>query len=81
MPAPTIATFHLPHTSAEPLELSVKMPAIEEITARGYSINVTLIFSLTRQRQVAGAYLRPSEGSAKAPKIGAASAVLPRSGR
>ncbi|HZB22548.1 MAG TPA: transaldolase, partial [Gaiellaceae bacterium] len=33
------------------------VPAIEEMTARGYSINVTLIFSLTRHRQVAAAYL------------------------
>jgi hypothetical protein len=28
MPAPTAATFHLPHSSAEPLELSVKMPSL-----------------------------------------------------
>jgi transaldolase len=34
------------------------VPAIEEMTARGYSINVTLIFSLIRHRQVAEAYLR-----------------------
>jgi transaldolase len=34
------------------------VPAIEEMTARGYAINVTLIFSLTRHRQVAEAYLR-----------------------
>jgi transaldolase len=33
------------------------VPAIEEMTARGYSINVTLIFSLSRHRQVAEAYL------------------------
>jgi transaldolase len=37
------------------------VPAIEEMTARGYSINVTLIFSLTRHRQVAEAYLRGLE--------------------
>jgi transaldolase len=37
------------------------LPAIEEMTARGYSINVTLIFSLTRHRQVADAYLRGLE--------------------
>ena len=37
------------------------VPAIEEMTARGYSINVTLIFSLTRHRQVAKAYLRGLE--------------------
>jgi transaldolase len=33
------------------------VPAIEEMTARGYSINVTLIFSLSRHVQVAKAYL------------------------
>ena len=32
-------------------------PAIEEMTARGYSINVTLIFSLARHRDVAEAYV------------------------
>ena len=37
------------------------VPAIEEMTARGHSINVTLIFSLTRHRQVAEAYLRGLE--------------------
>jgi transaldolase len=37
------------------------VPAIEAMTARGYSINVTLIFSLNRHRQVAEAYLRGLE--------------------
>jgi transaldolase len=37
------------------------VPAIEEMTARGYSINVTLIFSLDRHRQVAEAYLHGLE--------------------
>jgi transaldolase len=37
------------------------VPAIEEMTAGGYSINVTLIFSLMRHRQVAEAYLRGLE--------------------
>jgi transaldolase len=37
------------------------VPAIEEMTARGYSINVTLIFSLNRHRQIAEAYLRGLE--------------------
>jgi transaldolase len=37
------------------------VPAIEEMTARGYAINVTLIFSLIRHRQVAEAYLRGLE--------------------
>jgi transaldolase len=48
--------------------LLVKIPAtdagvraIEEMTALGYSINVTLIFSLHRHRQVAEAYLRGLE--------------------
>jgi transaldolase len=39
------------------------VPAIEEMRARGYAINVTLIFSLTRHRQVAEAYLPGSSGS------------------
>jgi len=37
------------------------VPAIEEMIAHGYSINVTLIFSLSRHRQVAEAYLRGLE--------------------
>jgi len=37
------------------------VPAIEEMTTRGYSINVTLIFSLSRHAQVAKAYLRGLE--------------------
>jgi transaldolase len=37
------------------------VPAIEEMTTGGYAINVTLIFSLTRHRQVAEAYLRGLE--------------------
>ena len=37
------------------------VPAIEEMTARGYAINVTLIFSLARHREVIEAYLRGLE--------------------
>ena len=37
------------------------VPAIEEMTARGFALNVTLIFSLTRHHQVAEAYLRGLE--------------------
>ena len=37
------------------------VPAIEEMTARGYAINVTLIFSLARHREVVEAYLRGLE--------------------
>ena len=37
------------------------VPAIDEMTARGYAINVTLIFSLTRHGQVVEAYLRGLE--------------------
>jgi transaldolase len=37
------------------------VPAIEEMTARGHAINVTLIFSLTRHRQVAESYVRGLE--------------------
>jgi transaldolase len=66
--AATIAqATHLHEAIARP-NLLVKIPAtdagvpaIEEMTARGYAINVTLIFSLTRHRQVAEAYLRGLE--------------------
>jgi transaldolase len=37
------------------------LPAIEEMIARGRSINVTLIFSLGRHREVAQAYIRGLE--------------------
>ncbi len=37
------------------------LPAIEELTARGISINVTLIFSVERYEQVVDAYLRGLE--------------------
>lgn len=37
------------------------IPAIEQMIAAGYSINVTLIFSLTRYAQVVEAYLRGLE--------------------
>jgi transaldolase len=66
--AATVAqATHFHETIARP-NLLVKIPAtdagvpaIEEMTARGYAINVTLIFSLTRHRQVAEAYLRGLE--------------------
>jgi transaldolase len=69
--ADTAATIeqatHFHETIARP-NLMVKIPAtdggvpaIEEMTARGYAINVTLIFSLTRHGQVAEAYLRGLE--------------------
>jgi transaldolase len=66
--AATIAqATHFHHAIARP-NLLVKIPAtdagvpaIEEMTARGYAINVTLIFSLTRHRQIAEAYLRGLE--------------------
>jgi transaldolase len=55
---------HFQDAIARP-NLLVKIPAtdagvsaIEEMTAHGYAINVTLIFSLIRHRQVAEAYLR-----------------------
>jgi transaldolase len=58
---------HFHEAIARP-NLLVKIPAtdagvaaIEEMTARGYAINVTLIFSLTRHHQVAEAYLRGLE--------------------
>src|SRR5829696_4759006 len=66
--AATIAqAMHL-HQAIDRPNLLVKIPAtdagvpaIEEMTACGYAINLTLIFSLTRQRQVAEAYLRGLE--------------------
>jgi len=66
--AATIAqATHFHEAIARP-NLLVKIPAtdagvsaIEEMTSRGYAINVTLIFSLTRHRQVAAAYLRGLE--------------------
>jgi transaldolase len=64
----TIAEATQFHEAIARLNLLVKIPAndagvpaIEEMTARGYAINVTLIFSLTRHRQVAEAYLRGLE--------------------
>jgi transaldolase len=64
----TIAQATYFHEAIARPNLLVKIPAtgagvsaIEEMTARGYSINVTLIFSLNRHRQVADAYLRGLE--------------------
>jgi transaldolase len=58
---------HFHEAIARP-NLLVKIPAtdagvqaIEELTARGYAINVTLIFSLSRHHQVAEAYVRGLE--------------------
>jgi transaldolase len=42
------------------------IPAIEEMVARGRNINVTLIFSLERHREVAEAYVRGLERFAEA---------------
>jgi transaldolase / glucose-6-phosphate isomerase len=42
------------------------LPAIEQAIAEGININVTLIFSLARYREVAGAYIRGLERRAKA---------------
>jgi transaldolase len=56
------------HAGIDRPNLLVKIPAtraglvaIEEMTARGRSINVTLIFSLTRHREVIEAYLSSLE--------------------
>jgi transaldolase len=64
----TIAQATRFHEAIARPNLLVKIPAtdagvsaIEEMTARGYSINVTLVFSLRRHRQVANAYLRGLE--------------------
>ncbi len=60
----TIAEAVRLHDSIDPPNLLVKIPAtepgllaIEEMIARGKSINVTLIFSLDRYRAVAEAYI------------------------
>jgi transaldolase len=64
----TIDEAEMLHAAIVRPNLLVKIPAtdagvgaIEEMTARGRSINVTLIFSLTRHRQVIEAYLRGLE--------------------
>jgi transaldolase len=64
----TIDEATLLHDAIAKQNLLVKIPAtsagigaIEEMTARGLSINVTLIFSLSRHRQVIEAYLRGLE--------------------
>jgi transaldolase len=64
----TINEATLLHEAIDKENLLVKIPAtragidaIEEMTARGRSINVTLIFSLSRHRQVIEAYLRGLE--------------------
>jgi transaldolase len=64
----TIAQATHFHEAIAAPNLLVKIPAsdggvaaIEEMTAGGYSINVTLIFSLDRHRQIAEAYLRGLE--------------------
>ncbi len=66
--ADTGATFHQAvdlHRRVERANLYIKipatpegLPAIEDCIARGVSINVTLIFSLNRYRDVVAAYLR-----------------------
>jgi transaldolase len=64
----TVAEATMLHEAIAQPNLLVKIPAteagiaaIEEMTARGYSINVTLIFSLMRHRQVIDAYLKGLE--------------------
>jgi transaldolase len=64
----TIDEATLLHEAIAKPNLLVKIPAtdagvaaIEEMTARGHSINVTLIFSLARHRQIMEAYLRGLE--------------------
>jgi transaldolase len=42
------------------------VPAIEELTARGVNVNVTLLFSVDRYEEVMGAYLRGLERRAEA---------------
>jgi transaldolase len=66
--AATVAEALRLHALIDRPNLLVKIPAtaaglvaIEEMTARGCSINVTLIFSLTRHAEVAERYLRGLE--------------------
>jgi transaldolase len=64
----TVKEATMLHEAIAKPNLLVKIPAteagiaaIEEMTARGHSINVTLIFSLTRHRQVIDAYVNGLE--------------------
>ena len=65
---PTVEEAEMLHAAIGRPNLLVKIPAtdagipaIEEMTARGRSINVTLIFSLARHEQVIEAYVRGLE--------------------
>ncbi len=52
------------------------IPAIEELTAEGMNINVTLLFSLERYEQVAGAYIAGLERlAAKGQSVGRVASV------
>ena len=67
----TLATYRQAielHSSIDRPNLMVKIPAtkpglaaIEDVIAKGHSINVTLIFSLARYREVAESYIRGLE--------------------
>jgi transaldolase len=67
----TLATYRMAmslHKSVERPNLMVKIPAtrpglaaIEDVIAKGHSINVTLIFSLQRYAEVAESYIRGLE--------------------
>ena len=46
------------------------VPAIEELTARGVNVNVTLLFSVARYEQVIDAYLRGLERRARGRRAG-----------
>lgn len=49
--------IHRPNLLVKIPATDAGIPAIEQMTAEGHSINITLIFSLTRYRQVIDAYM------------------------
>src|SRR5215208_5029334 len=54
----TIAEAKRLHALVDRPNVFIKIPAIEETIAAGIPVNVTLIFSLERHREVAEAYIR-----------------------
>lgn len=69
------ARLALPNVMIKVPATAAGVPAIEELTARGVNVNVTLLFSVERYEQVIDAYLAGLEGRAAAgePPAGVAS--------
>jgi transaldolase len=72
-----------PHLMIKVPATDAGVPAIEELTARGVSVNVTLLFAVDRYEQVMEAYLRglerrADEGLALAPVASVASFFVSR---